>query len=151
MCSAICKLLSAYVYLTRSLQQINIYKWCVLLGLQTDFQHPARAFSWFGLTLKIFFSFEWHASTTPVKIASWLLPMHRKCCHNVVDCTQCIESRYDYHYFCVNMFWNLSILIMMTVFCSQRKGVFVHFVWIFFQSRETNICPLFVWFVFSFT
>lgn len=46
----------------------------------------------------------------PVKIASWLLPMHRKCCHNVVDCTQCIESRYDCRYlfiylFFVNMFW----------------------------------------------
>lgn len=75
------------------------------------------------LTLNDFLSSKYHASTPPVKIGSWLLPMHRKCCHDVVDCTQCIESRYDYH--SLDMFWNLSILIMMAVFCSQREGIFV--------------------------
>lgn len=108
----------------------------------TYFQHPARLFSFCffccQLTLNNFLSFEHRASTIPVKIASWLLPMHRKCCHNVVDHTQCIESRY------VVIFWNLSIPIMMTVFWSKRKGVFVHFVCIFVPDSGRLLFVLFL-------
>lgn len=51
---------------------------------------------WSQLSLNNFLSLERHAST--IKIASWLLPMHSKCCRNAVDRTQCIESRYEYFF-----------------------------------------------------
>lgn len=54
---------------------------------------------WSQLSRNNFLSLECCASTTPVNIASQLLPMHRKCCCSDVDCTQCIESRYSCHCF----------------------------------------------------
>ena len=67
--------------------------------------------------------------------------MHRKYC------------RYDYRYFFfVAMFWNLSMLIMMRVFCGWRKRCFVRLfeenieITLFCvasQSRARLICVLF--------